>query len=116
MAEDVLNSLGTGFQFNEVRSTAMTEHVRCDALFDCMNSTDAVVQGLHLVERNELCPRKNDFAGRLTNLAEGKQEFRMPVKLPASLEMSQHFCLDGNLPTGSTLALDFEKPFARSMS
>jgi hypothetical protein len=75
MAEDVLNSLGTGFQFNEVRSTAMTEHVRCDALFDCMNSTDAVVQGLHLVERNELCPRKNDFAGRLTNLAEGKQEF-----------------------------------------
>ena len=108
MAEDVLNSLGTGFQFNEVRSTAMTEHVRCDALFDCMNSTDAVVQRLHLVERNELCPRKNDFAGRLTNLAEGKQEFRMPVKLPASFEMSQHFCLDGNLPTGSTLALDFE--------
>ena len=72
MAEDVLNSLGTGFQFNEVRSTAMTEHVRCDALFDCMNSTDAVVQGLHLVERNELCPRKNDFASRFTNLTEGE--------------------------------------------
>ena len=32
----------------------------------------------------------------------------MPVKLPASFEMSQHFCLDGDLPTGSALALDFE--------
>ena len=108
MAEDVLNSLGTGFQFNEVGGTAMAEHVRRDALFDCMCGTDAVVQGLCFAERNVFGPRKNDFAGRLTNLAEGKQEFRMPVKLPASFEMSQHFCLNGNLPTGSTLALDFE--------
>lgn len=108
MAEDVLHSLGTGFQFNEMCGTAMAEYVRCDALFDCMNSTDTVVQRLHLVERNVFGPGKKDFAGRFTNLTEGKQEFRMPVKLPASFEMSQHFCLDGNLPTGSALALVFE--------
>ena len=108
MAEDVLNRLRAGVQLNEVRGTAMAEHVRRDALFDAMHGTDAVIQRLCFAERNVFGPGKKDFAGRLTNLAEGKQEFRMPVKLPASFEMSQHFCLDGDLPTGSALALDFE--------
>lgn len=97
MSEDVLHSLGTGFQFNEMCGTAMAEHVRRDALFDCMNGTDAVVQDLCFAERNEFSTGKNGITGCLADLAEGKQEFRMSVKLPASFEMSQHFCLDGNL-------------------
>ena len=97
MTEDVLNSLGTGVQLNEVRGTAMAEHVRRDALFDAIHGTDAVVQRLDFAERNVFGSEKNDFAGRLADLAEGKQELRMSVNLPALFEMGQHFSLDGNL-------------------
>lgn len=109
MAEDVLNSLGSGFQLNEVRGTAMPKNMRSNALvFDRMFGTDAVEQRLDFAERNVLGSEKNDFAGCLTDLAEGKQEFRMSVNLPALFEMSQHFCLDRNFSTGSTFAFDLE--------
>ena len=106
VTEDVLNGLRTGVQLNEVRGTAMAEHVRSDALFDAMHGTDAVVQRLGFAERNVLCPGKNDFAGRLADLAEGKQEFRMSVKLPTLFEMSQHFSLDRDLPDLTTFSFD----------
>ena len=106
VTEDVLNGLRTGVQLNEVRGTAMAEHVRSDALFDCVRGTDAVVQRLGFAERNVLCPGKNDFAGRLADLAEGKQEFRMSVKLPTLFEMSQHFSLDRDLPDLTTFSFD----------
>ena len=98
MAEDVLNSLGSGFQLNEVRGTAMPKNMRSNALvFDRMFGADAVVQRLDFAERNVFGSEKNDFAGRLADLAEGKQELRMSVNLPALFEMGQHFSLDGNL-------------------
>ena len=109
MAEDVLNSLRADVQLNEVRGTAMAEHVRSDALvFDRMFGTDAVVQCLCFAERNELGSGKDDFASRLADIAEGKQKFLMSVKLPTLFEMGQHFCLDRNLSTGSSLAFDLE--------
>jgi hypothetical protein len=106
MAEDVLNRLRAGVQLNEVRGTAMAEHVRRDALFDAMYGTDAVIQRLCFAERNELCPRKNDFASCFADLAEGKQELRMSMNLPALFEMGQHFSLDGNLPDLTAFPFD----------
>ena len=98
MAEDVLNRLRAGVQLNEVRGTAMPKNMRSNALvFDRMFGADAVVQRLDFAERNVFGSEKNDFAGRLADLAEGKQELRMSVNLPALFEMGQHFSLDGNL-------------------
>lgn len=109
MAEDVLNRLGSGFQFNEVCGTAMPKNMRSDALvFDRMFGTDAVVQRLCFADRNEFGTGKDDIVGCLADLAEGKQEFLMPMNLPASFEVSQHFCLDRNFSTGSTFAFDLE--------
>ena len=109
MAEDILNSLGSGFQFNEVCGTAMPKNMRSDALvFDRMFGADAVVQRLCFADRNKFGTGKDDITGCLADLAEGKQEFLMPMNLPASFEVSQHFCLDRNFSTGSTFAFDLE--------
>ena len=109
VTEDVLNCLGIGFQLNEVRGAAMTENVRSNALvFDRMFDADAVVQRLCFADRNEFRTGKDDIASCLADLAERKQEFLMSVNLPASFEMSQHLCLDGNFSTGSAFALDLE--------
>ena len=106
MAEDVLNGLRTGVQLNEVCGAAMAEHVRSDALFDCVRGADAVVQRLCFAERNVLGSGKFDFAGRLADFAERKQEFGMSVKLPTLFEMGQQFCLDRNLPDLTTFSFD----------
>ena len=109
MTEDVLNCLGIGFQLNEVRGTAMPKNMRSNALvFDCMFDADVVVQRLCFADRNEFGTGKDNIASGLADLAEGKQKFLMPMNLPASFEVSQHFCLDRNFSTGSTFAFDLE--------
>ena len=109
VTKDVLNRLGIGFQLNEVRGTAMPKNMRSNALvFDRMFGADTLVQRLCFADRNEFGTEKDNIASGLADLAEGKQKFLMPMNLPASFEVSQHLCLDGDLPTGSTFAFDLE--------